>query len=73
MYQFKCSCAEIHGNYHVQSLVLWQGPDDVEWVAGDSFEVRSDAVDASGEHDAILMLISTAVSRISRKMDRELF
>lgn len=73
MYRFRCEVAEIHDQYHVQSLLLWDVPDGEEYVAGDAWTVRTDAVEAAGEHDAIVYLLSSAIARISRKVDRTLF
>lgn len=73
LYQFKCDVAEIHDEYHVHAMLLWEAPNDEEYVAGDSFRIRADAVEASGEHEAIMMLIRTACTRMAQKLDRTLF
>lgn len=73
MYQFKCNVAEIHGEYHVQSLLLWQQPDGEEYVAGDTYRVSGAAIAGESEHADIMLLLQTALSRIAAKYDRTLF
>ena len=73
VYRFQSLVSEQHDEYHVQSLLMWESPDGDEWVAGDTFKVTADAVDAAGEHDAIVYLLSSACARIARKVDRQLF
>lgn len=73
MYQLKVDVTEQHDEYYVLSMLLWQAPDQEEYVAGDSFRVRADAVEAAGEHDAIVLLLNHACTRIAQKVDRELF
>lgn len=73
MYQFKCQVAEIHGEYHVQSLLLWQQPDGEEYVAGDTYRVSGAAIAGESEHADIMLLLQTGLSRISAKYDRTLF
>lgn len=73
MYQFKCNVAEIHGEYHVQSLLLWQQPDGEEYVAGDTFRCSSGILDGDSEHADIMLLLQQGLSRISQKYDRTLF
>jgi hypothetical protein len=73
MYQFKCDICEYHGEYHCLSMLLWKQADEEEYVTGDIWRVRADAVEAAGEHDAIVYLLSSACARIARKVDRTLF
>ena len=73
MYQFKCEVAEIHGEYHVHSLLLWNGLDQEEWVAGDAFRISAGALGGISEHEDIMTLIQRGLSRISQKHDRTLF
>lgn len=73
MYQFKCQVAEIHGEYRVQSVLLWQQPDGEEYVAGDTFKVSAGSVDGDSEHGDIMLLLQAGLSRIARKYDRTLF
>lgn len=73
MYQFKCNVAEIHGEYHVQSLLLWQQPDGEEYVAGDTFKVTAGNIADLSEHGDIMLMIQTGLSRIAAKHDRTLF
>lgn len=73
MYDFSCKVAEVHGEYHVHSLLLWENLDEQEWVAGDSFAVSADTIAGDSEHADIILLIQTGLSRIARKYDRTLF
>lgn len=73
MYQFQCKVAEIHGEYHVQSLLLWQGGDDIEWVAGDAFSVSADQLQETDEHSSIMVVVMRSLRRIAEKHDRSMF
>jgi len=73
VYKFQCQIAEIHDQYHVQSLLFWQAQEGEEYVAGDSFTRRVELEESSGEHDDIMTLLAEGLSRISRKYDRTLF
>jgi hypothetical protein len=73
VYQFKCEATEIHGKYHVHSMILWESSEQAEWVAGDVFTCESESVPGETEHDHIVYLIQVACARISQKVQRTLF
>lgn len=73
LYRFQCQCAEVHGQYHIQSLLLWDGPEGEEWVAGDSHVMPALQLDGGSEHADIIACVMTGLSRIAAKYDRTLF
>ena len=73
MYQYKTEIAELHGKYHVQTLLLWQGSKGEDYIAGDVFVVAADDLAETGEHEQIIDLMVVACQRIAEKFNRTLF
>jgi hypothetical protein len=73
MYMFKVEVREEHGNYKCHSLLMWTDHKTEEWVAGDMFVLPAQLLEGMTEHEDIIAVIQTALSRIAQKYDRTLF